>query len=122
MEENGQKKILIVDDDSVVLRTIKDGLAGKYKVFGANSGANAMKVLGRMPVDLILLDYEMPEMNGPQVLQALRADPDTAPIPVMFLTGLQEEAMQTGGLDAAGCLQKSMPLAEIVRIIDGFFA
>lgn len=121
MADNEQKKILIVDDDSVVLRTMKDGLSDRYKVFGANSGANALKVLSRMEVDLILLDYEMPGMNGEEVLKALKADEALKSIPVMFLTGLKEGSLDLESLPVEKALGKSAPMSEISGEIDAFF-
>ena len=115
MGESGQKIILIVDDDAVVLRTMKEGLSGTYKVYGASSGANAMRILEKMPVDLVLLDYEMPEMNGPQVLQEIRRKPSYASVPVFFLTGLQD--FDSSEYDVTGCLFKSLSLEEILSRI-----
>ena len=67
-----QRTLLLVDDDAVMIRTLREGLSTSYKVLPANSGANALKILSRAKPDLILLDYEMPDMNGPQILEALR--------------------------------------------------
>ena len=50
----------------------------------------SLKYLKKKTVDLILLDYEMPEENGPAVLAKLRANPQTANIPVLFLTGIND--------------------------------
>ena len=79
-----QKTLLLVDDDAVMIRTLREGLSTSYKVLPANSGVNALKILERARPDLILLDYEMPEMNGPQVLEKIKNNPETAKIPVMF--------------------------------------
>lgn len=110
-----QKKILIVDDDAVVLRTMKDGLSEKYKVYGANSGPNALKILGKIPMDLVLLDYEMPEMNGPQVLAEIRRNPSHASVPVFFLTGLQD--FDPSEFDVSGCLLKTLSQEDILSRI-----
>jgi CheY-like chemotaxis protein len=82
-----QKKILVVDDDGTMLRTIKSWLDGHYRVSMVNSGINAITFLAKNQVDLILLDYEMPVVDGPQVLQMFRQEEATAHIPVVFLTG-----------------------------------
>ena len=83
--ESGEfkKSILIVDDDTQYLSLVREWLKGDYKVAMANSGLQAIKWLGKNKADLILLDYEMPITNGPQVLEMLRADSDTSTIPVM---------------------------------------
>lgn len=120
MDETGKKSILIVDDDAVVLRTMKEGLSGTYKVYGANSGLNAMRIMEKKAVDLVLLDYEMPGMNGPQVLAEIRRQPSCASVPVFFLTGLQE--FDHSEFDVNGCLFKSLSQEEILSRIASVFS
>lgn len=91
IEEFPRKHILVVDDDVEQLTQIKEHLREFYEVSLVGSGNNAFKFLERFKVDLILLDYLMPEMNGPEVLTLLRENPDYAYIPVMFLTGVSEK-------------------------------
>lgn len=85
-----KKHILIIDDDPMMLKIIKDHLHESYNVATAVSGKVALKFLETKNTDLILLDYEMPEMNGPEVLENLRAKKNTANIPVVFLTGTKD--------------------------------
>ena len=114
--------ILLVDDDAVMIRTLREGLSTSYKVLPANGGANALKILERAKPDLILLDYEMPVMNGPQVLEAIRSNPATADIPVMFLTAKTDAAAieKIEALKPQGHMLKTLPLAEIKEIIQKF--
>lgn len=86
-----RKHILVVDDNSVMLKLIKEHLHDKYDVATAVSGKIALKFLERKKTDLILLDYEMPGDNGPAVLERLRASQETKDIPVVFLTGVTEK-------------------------------
>lgn len=118
-----QRTLLLVDDDAVMIRTLREGLSTSYKVLPANSGANALKILARAKPDLILLDYEMPEMNGPQVLETLRANADTSGIPVMFLTAKNdtESIRKIEALKPQGHMLKTLPLREIKAIIQNFF-
>lgn len=118
-----QRTILLVDDDAVMIRTLREGLSTSYKVLPANSGANALKILSRAKPDLILLDYEMPEMNGPQVFEALRNNPDTAKIPVMFLTAKNDSdsIAKIETLKPEGHMMKTLPLREIKDMIQKFF-
>ena len=118
-----QRTLLLVDDDAVMIRTLREGLSTSYKVLPANSGANALKILARAKPDLILLDYEMPEMNGPQVLEALRANDETAKIPVMFLTAKSdsESIAKIDALKTQGHMMKNSPLREIKAVIQKFF-
>ena len=78
--------ILVVDDNVILLRTVKEMLDSKYNVSIATSGEQAFKSIARKKPDVILLDYEMPEMNGEDVIRQLREDEATANIPVLFLT------------------------------------
>ena len=118
-----QRTLLLVDDDAVMIRTLREGLSTSYKVLPANSGANALKILSRAKPDLILLDYEMPEMNGPQVLEALRANDETAKIPVMFLTAKSDSdsIAKIDALKTQGHMLKTLPLREIKAMIQKFF-
>ena len=85
-----KKRILVVDDDIRMLKIIKEQLHDDYEVATALNGKLALKFLANKPVDLILLDYEMPEENGPTVLNKIRENNDWAEIPVLFLTGVTE--------------------------------
>lgn len=85
--EKRKKTILIVDDDITYMRTIYEWLKDSYHVGMASNGVQAISYLAKNKADLVLLDYEMPIANGPQVLEMLRNDSNTGQIPVMFLTG-----------------------------------
>ena len=89
-EQDKQKPlhILVVDDNAMVLRNIKRILEQNYSVAVAPSGVHAFTSIGKKVPDLILLDYEMPEMNGEEVLKKLQAEEEYADIPVIFLTGM----------------------------------
>ena len=86
----GRKHILVVDDNAMMLKMLKEHLHDKYDVATAVSGKVAMKFLEKKTTDLILLDYEMPEESGPDVLEKLRASELTRDIPVVFLTGVTD--------------------------------
>ena len=118
-----KRKILVVDDDGTMLRTIKSWLNEHYQVFMVNSGMAAIKFLTQNEVDLVLLDYEMPITTGPQVLEMLRSDDTTKDIPVMFLTnkGDKESVMNVVGLKPEKYLLKTMPSKELLKQIDEFF-
>ena len=85
-----RKHILVVDDDSRMLKIIKRHLADKYDVATALNGRLALKFLETKKTDLILLDYEMPLENGPSILKKLKENPYTHDIPVIFLTGISD--------------------------------
>lgn len=86
----GKGRILVVDDNPLMLKVIKEHLHEEYDLATATSGRVALRFLERRMVDLILLDYEMPEEDGPSVLKKLRANEKTADVPVVFLTGISD--------------------------------
>lgn len=85
-----KKSILVIDDSPIMLRTIADILKSEYEVASAPSGKAARHFLQRKSVDMIFLDYEMPEENGLVVFEKLKSDPRTADIPIVFLTGVKD--------------------------------
>jgi len=118
-----KKKILVVDDSGAVLRNVKGWLEERYQVILANSGAMAIKYLALNRPDLVLLDYEMPVVNGKQVLEMIRTESEFSDIPVIFLTSKndRESITQVMGLKPEGYLLKTMKPEDIVRTIDEFF-
>ena len=118
-----KKSILIVDDDPNYLGLVREWLKGTYKVSMANSGLQAIKWLGKNKADLILLDHEMPITSGPQVLEMLRNDVDTASIPVMFLTGKsdKESVMAVLALRPEGYFLKTIEREELLEQLKAFF-
>ena len=118
-----KKSILIVDDDPNYLGLVREWLKGTYKVTMANSGLQAIKMLGKNKVDLILLDNEMPVTSGPQVLEMLRSDPETKNIPVMFLTGKgdKESVMGVLALRPEGYFLKNITKDELLANLKDYF-
>ena len=100
--------ILVVDDNAMVLRNIKGILEQDYSVAVAPSGVHAFISIGKKMPDLILLDYEMPEMNGKQVLQKIREQEEYADMPVVFLTSMdtREIVIELLALQPAGYILK----------------
>jgi len=85
-----RKHILVVDDDVRMLRVIKEHLHKSYDVATAINGKLALKFLETKQTDLILLDYVMPEEDGPAVLRKIHENPMTQDLPVVFLTGMTD--------------------------------
>jgi len=118
-----KKSILIVDDDPQYLSLVREWLKGTYSVTMANSGMQAIKWLGKNKVDLILLDHEMPVTSGPQVLEMLRSDTETASIPVMFLTGKSDKksVMEVVSLRPEGYFLKTIKKDELLEKLMEYF-
>ena len=81
-----------MDDDVRMLRVIKEHLRKSYDVATAINGKLALKFLENKQTDLILLDYVMPEEDGPAVLRKIHDNPDTQDLPVVFLTGMTDRS------------------------------
>ncbi len=123
-DESGPKNILIVDDDPTYAKMVREWLKTTYKVSVATAGMQAITHLLKNKVDLILLDYEMPLVDGTQVFQMLRSDPETKDIPVIFLTGIGsrdrvEKAMK---LRPDGYILKTTPRERLMESLNSFFS
>lgn len=118
-----KKKVLVVDDSGAMLRNVKGWLENRYQVILANSGAMAIKYLSTNRPDLVLLDYEMPVINGKQVLEMIRSESEFSNIPVMFLTSKndKESIQQVLSLKPEGYILKTTKPEQIVQMIDEFF-
>ena len=115
-------KILIVDDSELSLEILHAKLADHYDVVSTNSPTNALKLARETGPDLILCDLDMPEMDGTEVSEALRADDDLRYIPLLFLTALAS----TGDLNRVSkqlsgrpAISKDSPIERIVARIEG---
>ncbi|OYT74008.1 MAG: hypothetical protein CFK49_10310, partial [Armatimonadetes bacterium JP3_11] len=98
-----QRHVLIVDDDDLVRETLHFVLEdGGYRVYAASSGAEALRLLEREPIDIVLSDIFMPGMNGFDLLRQIR---EVAPnTPVILITGygnieMAREALKQGASD-----------------------
>jgi CheY-like chemotaxis protein len=85
--ENEKKLVMLVDDNPANLRIGKNVLTGQYTVATAPSAAKMFFLLEHNRPSLILLDIDMPEMDGREAITILKSKPQTKDIPVMFLTG-----------------------------------
>ena len=95
----GPPRILIVDDDPGSIQTLIQFLRLEHKILVATDGPEALETAARERPDLILLDVVMEGMNGHQVCRALKRDPGTRHIPVMFVTGREQEEDEVTGLE-----------------------
>lgn len=100
MQANGKRnKILVVDDTPENIDILMSALQADYAVIAAKDGARALELAQREPrPDLILLDVMMAGMDGYQVCEKLKADPDTASIPVLFVTAMSGHSDEARGL------------------------
>lgn len=112
---NRKDRILVVDDDSMNLARTRIILSEKYDVILAESGAEALKLLGSQEVDLVLLDIDMPEMNGMETFRNMKKA--GIKVPVIFLTasGLEEDVVNAINLGAVNYLKKPFRPQELIK-------
>ena len=118
------KTILIIDDDPGYMQLVRQWLKEYYRVAMVTSGQQALKWFEKNTADLILLDYEMPVENGPTVFSILRQQEKMSGIPVMFLTGNNNDDIQTGleNLHHQGVLNKTIGKEELMNKLSEFFS
>jgi DNA-binding response OmpR family regulator len=107
-------KILVVEDDVAVRATIVDWLeAEKHLVEATDNGKDALQMLQVYDYELLLLDWMLPDITGPEIVKKLRADGNQ--IPTIFLTGRDDLLSKTTGLDigADDYLTKPVELLEL---------
>lgn len=121
---NANRSILIVDDDPTYAKMVRGWIKDQYNINIVTAGMQAIKFLTKNKVDLILLDYEMPVVDGPQVLGMLRSDPDLADIPVVFLTGInsRESIERVLSLKPSGYILKNTTRDDLIKVLNGLFA
>ena len=121
--EERKKKILVVDDSDFMRSRMIQLLSPDYDMIEASSSISAIKKITVSRPNLVLLDYEMPVCDGRQALEMIRSEKDIADIPVIFLTGKgdRESVRKVMALKPEGYLLKTMPEADIKKIIDDFF-
>ncbi len=114
-----KKRILIVDDDPSYAKMVREWLKDLYRIDIVTAGMKALSFLLKNMTDLVLLDYEMPVVDGPKVLEILRNDPNTSGIPVVFLTGVgsREGVAKVLELKPDGYILKSSKREEIVGFL-----
>lgn len=120
--ESAPKKILIIDDDIVMLRTISNWLTDLFTVSVAKSGAAGLQFLAKQTPDLILLDYEMPVCDGIQTLQMIRNEPNLKDIPVFFLTAVDNTDLVKKALELKpqGYILKSKGAEYLISKIENY--
>lgn len=97
-----QPRILIVDDEPANLKVMRQVLQDDYRLSFARNGKDALELLAQEPVDLVLLDIMMPEMTGFEVCETLKAQSETAHIPVIFVTALRDSIDEENGFALGG--------------------
>ncbi len=117
------KKLLIVDDDPSYAKMVREWLKDTYSISIATAGMQAITFVMQNQIDLILLDYSMPVVDGPQILEMLRSDTLTANIPVVFLTGIgtKDSITRAMSLKPQGYILKTASKEELLKSLETIF-
>jgi DNA-binding response OmpR family regulator len=114
------KRILAVDDEPHIVRLLQiHFMALGYEVVGAYDGEEALRQVAASPPDLMLLDVTMPKMDGFAVLRRLKADPESAGVPVIMLTarGQFRDMAEGYGQGAEWYFHKPFEMAELEKFV-----
>jgi putative two-component system response regulator len=114
------KTIFIVDDNDTNLMAAKTVLDGTYKTFALPSAEKMFKLLEKITPDLILLDVDMPEMDGFQAMSILKSDAKLRPIPIIFLTAKNDAESEIRGFEmgALDFINKPFSAPVLIRRIE----
>jgi DNA-binding response OmpR family regulator len=120
--ENSVARVLITDDDGRLRQTLSDVLArAGHEVFTASTGRNALAVLGREAVDVIITDVYMPEMDGIELLLALRQTHTELPVVVISGGGTRGNVEVLDSLEMLGAacvLRKPFDFQHLLAVVD----
>ena len=106
--------LLLVDDEPVNLRVLKQTLGDDYRLIFAKNGFEALKLVSQDKPDLILLDVMMPEMTGLEVCVSLKKSSSTQHIPIIFITALNDAVDEANGFDVGAVDYISKPISPAV--------
>lgn len=112
-----RSKILIVDDALDSIQLLNEWLRSEYHVFAAQSGREALRIAKETIPDLILLDVQMPDMDGLETCQELKIDPATAHIPIIFITASRRMEYELRGFALGGVDFVTKPISPPLLLV-----
>lgn len=116
-----KKKIVIVDDFKGIRAIVKEALEKKgYQVFEADNGEEAMKFFNGTQVDLLITDFDMPEMDGAKLIEKLRNTARYMYTPVIMLSGVRKERIESkiANLNIACFIQKPFDIKHFYSVVE----
>lgn len=119
MVDGARRRLLIVDDEPLILEVLTEHFKSDYDVDTALNGADALGAILRVRPDVVMLDINMPRMNGIEFLREIRADPKLARTPVVVLTTSNDEQdrVEAYNLNVAGYLLKPVTFNNFVNVM-----
>lgn len=114
-----EKHVLVVDDDPVMLKTMRTYLEDSFTVTAVKSGKLALKFMEKQTPDIILLDYMMPDWDGATTFQLIRNKENGKRVPIIFLTGIndKDKVMECISLRPQGYLVKPVNKPDVIAKI-----
>ena len=114
--------VMFIDDNAFQIRVLKEILKNQYDVQLATSGMQAIDIIAKRVPDIIFLDYDMPVHDGPKTLEMIRTIPGAEEVPVLFLTGVKDEAQKEAAMELkpAGYLIKPATAEMIHTCLDEY--
>lgn len=116
-----ERKALVVDDEFHIVQVVAIKLRNNgFEVWTADNGSEAFRLACEHHPDVIVTDYQMPAMNGLELIEKLRQNPSTADTPVLLLTarGFAIDPQQKESLRVAACLSKPFSPREVLHCIE----
>ena len=123
-EYHTRKSLFVVDDDPDFLKIMENWLSPAYNIYLFSTGEDAIDGFSSFMPDMVLLDYEMPGMNGYELMTRIKSNPETCQIPIIFLTGKndREHVFKILENKPDGYLLKSSQKESLIDAIGRFFA
>jgi len=111
-------RCLVVDDDSAVREAFHLALRDDYSLYFAEDGRTALRLLGRYPIDLVMLDLKLPDLHGIEVLRRIRRLTPTVPVIIVTAFSTHDSAVDAANLGVAGYVKKPFDADEIKKKIE----
>jgi CheY-like chemotaxis protein len=117
-------EIVVVDDEADVVRVLQVALTARgYEVHTAGDGIEGLELIRKVRPALAVLDIMMPRMNGYELVQAIRADPELAAMKIVVVTSLTGDSEKTDAewaatMQVAGFLSKPFETDRLVQVVD----
>lgn len=116
-ESSIQKFVLVAEDDKDILNLVLAVLEDEGFIVGSTMGVDTLAEARSRQPDVILLDYQMPGMDGVRIAQELKADPTTREIPIVAMTAAGRAPYVCREMDAQGCLGKPFDIDHLVDVV-----
>lgn len=112
------KYILVAEDDSDISSLLRDVLEDSGFEVGVTVGSATLQAVAERRPDLVMLDYQMPGMDGVRIARELKANGTTSSIPIIAMTAAGRAPTVCQEMDAQGCLGKPFDIDNLVQAVD----